>query len=61
MNTKGDLLFPSYVFVEKPPPPADPDFNGDGLVTLDDFFMFAERFGAKQGDDFWIFLLAFGQ
>ena len=75
MNTKGDLIFPSYVFVEKPP---DPDFNGDGLITLDDFFMFAERFGAKQGDelydpiydlnrdreigldDFWIFSLAFG-
>ncbi|MBI2951741.1 hypothetical protein HYY27_06590 [bacterium] len=26
------------------------DFNGDGVVTFDDFFLFAEGFGARQGE-----------
>ena len=75
INIKGNMQFPSFVFVETVP---NPDFNGDGLVTIADFFMFAESFGSKQGednynlmydmnldmeinlDDFWIFVEAFG-
>ncbi len=29
----------------------NPDFNSDGLVTIDDFFMFAENFGTNHGDE----------
>ena len=27
------------------------DFNGDGIVGLDDFFLFSDNFGLKQGDE----------
>ncbi len=59
------------------PPPPTPDFNGDGIVDLSDFFLFAGAFGHKaageytkfdlDGDgeiglgDFFVFAASFGK
>ena len=32
------------------PQTPDPDFNGDGMVNISDFLLFANQFGLSQGD-----------
>ncbi|OGG47075.1 MAG: hypothetical protein A3F84_13955 [Candidatus Handelsmanbacteria bacterium RIFCSPLOWO2_12_FULL_64_10] len=53
--------------------PPSPDFDGDGTVGFDDFFLFADAFGSKEArfdldgdeavgfDDFFVFAASFGK
>ena len=61
------------VFLRANQPAPSPDFDGDGTVGFDDFFMFAASFGSKEArfdldgdgtvgfDDFFVFAASFGK
>jgi len=43
-------VVPVIINVLATPVPHSPDFNGDNIVSLDDFFMFSEAFGTTDAD-----------
>ncbi len=60
-------------FLKAAQPAPSPDFNGDGMVDFDDFFLFAAAFGSNDArfdldedgtvgfDDFFVFAASFGK